>query len=70
MLGCKPADIPIEQIQCCRRHDDRWGIFHSLVARLIYLSHTRPNIACTMNVASQFMHSPKEVHFEVIHRIL
>ena len=33
-----------------------------LIGRLIYLSHTRPNIAHVMSVISQFMHSLKEVH--------
>ena len=29
---------------------------------LIYLSHTRPNIAFAINLVSQFMHNPTEEH--------
>lgn len=37
---------------------------------MIYLSHTRPDIAYAMNVVSQFMHNPKEVHLQAVYRIL
>ena len=36
-----------------------------LVGRLIYLSHTRPNITYAMSMISQFMHNSKEAHLEV-----
>ncbi|RVW57717.1 Retrovirus-related Pol polyprotein from transposon RE1 [Vitis vinifera] len=38
--------------------------------RLIYLSHTRPDIAFSVNMVSQFMHAPGPEHFEVVYRIL
>ncbi|KAL6318642.1 hypothetical protein AAG906_000720 [Vitis piasezkii] len=37
---------------------------------LIYLSHTRPDIAYAMSVVSQFMHCPSEEHMEAVIRIL
>jgi len=37
---------------------------------MIYLAHTRPDIAFSVNVVSQFMHSPYEEHLEVFYRIL
>ena len=40
------------------------------MGRLIYLSHTRPDIAYAVSVVSQFMHSPKERHQEAVYRIL
>jgi len=45
------------------------GMYQQLVCRLIYLTHTRPNIAY-VNVVSQFIHSPHESHMEAIYRIL
>jgi len=41
-----------------------------LVRKLIYLSHTRPNITYEVNVASQFMHDPQKLHMDVVERIL
>jgi hypothetical protein len=37
---------------------------------LIYLSHTRPDIAYAMSVVSQFMHSPSEEHMDAVMGIL
>ena len=45
-------------------------MYQSIVGKLIYLSHTRPNIAYAVSVISQFMHSPKEVHLQATHRTL
>ena len=44
--------------------------YQRLVGRLIYLSHTRPDIAFSVNMVSQFMHAPRPEHFEVVYRIL
>ncbi|RVW99728.1 Retrovirus-related Pol polyprotein from transposon RE1 [Vitis vinifera] len=44
--------------------------YQRLVGRLIYLSHTRPDIAFAVSVVSQYMHSPKESHLEVVYKIL
>ena len=44
--------------------------FQRLIGRLIYLSHTRPDIAFAASRVSQFMHSPGQEHFEVAYKIL
>ncbi|PON55254.1 hypothetical protein PanWU01x14_189430 [Parasponia andersonii] len=41
-----------------------------MVGRLIYLSHTRPDITFAVSTVSQFMHSPCKAHLEAIYRIL
>ena len=41
-----------------------------MVGRLIYLSHTWPDIAYVVGIVSQFMHEPKELHLQVVYRIL
>nr|KYP37763.1 hypothetical protein KK1_041022 [Cajanus cajan] len=46
------------------------GRYQRLVGKLIYLSHTRPNIAYAVNVVSQFMHDPRKPHMDAVERIL
>lgn len=41
-----------------------------MVGKLIYLSHTRPDIAYAISVVSQFMHNPSKEHIEAVVRIL
>ncbi|KAL5825490.1 hypothetical protein ACOSQ3_021553 [Xanthoceras sorbifolium] len=55
-LGCKPATVPIEQnhrlgdaVDDVRVNRER---YQRLVGRLIYLSHTRPDIAYAVSVVS------------------
>ena len=74
MLDCKPADTPMVQnhglqIKEGGKPTDR-GRYQRLVGKLIYLSHTRPDIAYAVGVVSQFMHAPQEEHWEAVLRII
>lgn len=73
-LGCKPVDTPIEfNHGLCDTPDDPMidrGSYQGLVGKLIYLAHTRRDIAFAMSVASQFMHNPKEIHLKAVQRTL
>ena len=40
------------------------------MGKLIYLGHTRPDIAYAVSVVSQFMHAPSEAHMDAVNRIL
>ena len=44
--------------------------YQKLIGKLLYLSHTRPNICYVVNVLSQFMHSPRNSHFQAANRVL
>lgn len=44
--------------------------YQRLVGKLIYLSHTRPDIAYTVSLVSQFMHCRSENHMSDVIRIL
>jgi hypothetical protein len=44
--------------------------YQRLVGKLIYLSHTRPDICYVVSIVSQFMHCPSEEHMDVVVRIL
>ncbi|KAM1912364.1 hypothetical protein ACFX14_000440 [Malus domestica] len=74
MLDCKPVDTPIEQNHCLGLFPNQVPThkeqYQRLVERLIYLSHTRPDIAYAVSVVSQFMHSPSEAHMDAVTRIL
>ncbi|XP_062089616.1 uncharacterized mitochondrial protein AtMg00810-like [Humulus lupulus] len=73
MLGCKPSITPIELGDKTKMFEgdpvDK-GRYQQLVGKLIYLSHTRPNIAFAVSLVSQFMHDPCQGHFNVVYRIL
>ena len=74
LLECKPVDTPIVQnhklgIYPNQKPTDK-GRYQRLVGKLIYLSHTHPDIAYAMSVVSQFMHCPSEEHMEAVIRIL
>jgi hypothetical protein len=72
--ACKPASTPIDpNLRLGQAEEDAAvdrEMYQHLVGRLIYLSHTRPDIAYAVSVISQFMHSPKEVHLQAAHRVL
>lgn len=74
MLDAKPADTPIVQNHKLEftpggPTTDRER-YQRLVGKLIYLSHTRPDIAYAVGVVSQFMHNPQKHHLDAVFRIL
>ena len=74
MLGCKPAESPIEpnvKLQPTEAENVKnKEHYQRLVGRLLYLSHTRPDISFSVNMVSQFMHALGLAHFEVVYMIL
>ncbi|XP_048435486.1 uncharacterized mitochondrial protein AtMg00810-like [Pyrus x bretschneideri] len=74
MLGCKPVETPIvKKHHLCLNPSQKLvdkGRYQRLVGRLIYLAHTRPNIAYALSVVSQFMHSPNVNHIAAVMHIL
>ena len=74
MMGCKPADTPIEpntklgtEEGSSPTNRDR---YQRLVGRLIYLTHTRPDICYPVSLVSRFMNNPTESHMRAVNRIL
>ena len=61
LLAYKVAETPIEhnlKLQLPKPEEVKnKEQFQRLVGRLIYLSHTRPDIVFVVSVVSQFMHS-------------
>ncbi|KAI3759441.1 hypothetical protein L6452_07265 [Arctium lappa] len=74
MVDCKPADTPMivnqklymkEKAELAEKER-----YRRMVGKLIYLSHTRPDIAYAVGVVSQFMHQPQKAHMEAVLRII
>ena len=74
MLGCKPIDTPMDPNNKLSNSSMQIpvdnGRYQRLVGKLIYLAHTRPDIAFAVSCATQFMHDPYEKHLKAVYRIL
>ncbi|KAL5854358.1 hypothetical protein ACOSQ3_004176 [Xanthoceras sorbifolium] len=74
MLGCKPPDTLMDATTKLGAKGDSKtidkGRYQRLVGKLIYLSHTRPDIGFAVSSVSQFMNNPNEEHMKAIYLIL
>ncbi|GJS14014.1 putative RNA-directed DNA polymerase [Tanacetum coccineum] len=74
MLDCKPIETPIETNHKLSILPDQVPTnkerYQRLVGKLIYLSHTNPDIAYAVSVVSRFMHAPSKVYMKAVYRIL
>jgi len=73
-IGCKPISTPMDpNRKLCKVEEGSTvdkKMYQTLVGKLIYLAHTRPDIAHSVSVINQFMHEPKESHLQAVYRIL
>ncbi|XP_073119837.1 secreted RxLR effector protein 161-like [Henckelia pumila] len=74
MSGCRPVDTPMDpNINIGLKKDcppvDK-GIYQILVGKLIYMSHTRPDIGFVVSFIGQFMNNPTEEHMDAAYRVL
>ena len=64
MTTYSPASTPMEENLKLCMHSNQVPAnkehYQRLVGRLMYLAHTRPDLAYVLSVVSQFMHSPSE----------
>ncbi len=67
LLGAKPASIPIEQNHKLALATGSFlndpKPYRRLVGRLIYLCFTRPKLAYSVHISSQFMQQPRIDHW-------
>ena len=73
-IGCKPVSTPIDPNHKLGEAKEEPVVdkrmYQRLVGRLIYLAHSRPDIAYSVSVISQFMHDPRESHLQAVYRVL
>ena len=74
MSACQLADTPVEEglklfVETNQVPVNK-GRYQRLVGRLMYLAHTRPDLAYALSIVSQFMHNPGEQHMNVVICIL
>jgi len=74
LLGTKPAATPLEQNHRLASDDGPLLAdpkpYRRLVGRLIYLTHTRPDLCYSVHVLSQFMQTPREAHWDAALRVV
>ena len=72
--ACKLVDTPIEVNHGLTIYPDQVPTnkerYQRLVGKLIYLTHTRPDISYAVSAVSQFMHNPSDRHMGAVNRIL
>ena len=74
MIHCKPDSTPMNVNEKLTAEDGS-GLadarrYRSIVGRLIYLTHTRPDLSFAVGLLSRFMHHPTKHHFGAAKRVL
>ena len=74
MENCKPIKTPLNTNEklCLNDGGDKINekYFRSIVGSLMYLTHTRPDIAFAVSLISRFMYKPSKFHLGTAKRIL
>ena len=74
MTDCAPVTTPIDPNVKLGEGGDSPPVNHyqyqQIVGKLLYLTHTRPDISFAVNLLSQFMHAPCEVHRQPANRVI
>ena len=74
LLGCKPASTPMDYTAKISKSSGATyadaSSYRRLIGRLLYLTHTRPDISFAVGCLSQFLDSPTVVHHQAALRIV
>eukprot|EP00253_Pinus_taeda_P031088 PITA_31088 len=74
MEDCKPAPSPFQSgvklsVSCTSPEVDA-TLYRQLVGKLLYLTHTRPDLSFAVGLVARFMENPRESHWKAAKRIL
>ncbi|GJT70423.1 ribonuclease H-like domain-containing protein [Tanacetum coccineum] len=77
LLACKPFATPLEQNLAISNEPtevdkvlDNVTEYQMLIGKLIYLTHTRPDISYLVHCLIQFMHKPLRSHIKIALKVL
>nr|GEW89492.1 ribonuclease H-like domain-containing protein [Tanacetum cinerariifolium] len=77
LLACNPSATPLEQNLSMTNEPtvsdpvlDNVTEYQKLIGKLIYLTHTRPDISYSVHCLSQFMHKPLKYHLKIALKVL
>eukprot|EP00253_Pinus_taeda_P018781 PITA_18781 len=73
MEDCKPAPSPFQSgvklSVSCTSPEVVATLYHQLVGKLLYLTHTRPDLSFVVDLVARFMQNPRESHWKAAKRI-
>ncbi|XP_013674157.1 uncharacterized mitochondrial protein AtMg00810-like [Brassica napus] len=73
-LSCKPVTVSMEPNQKLSESTGTLlpdsSVYRKIVGRLLYLTHTRPDITYAVHKLSQFMAAPRSDHLTAAYRVL
>ena len=74
MEDCKPAPSPFQSgvklsVTCTSPEVDA-TLYRQLVGKLLYLTHTHPDLSFDVGLVARFMQNPRESHWKAAKRIL
>eukprot|EP00253_Pinus_taeda_P031679 PITA_31679 len=74
MEDCKPSPSPVQSgvklsVSCTSPEVDA-TLYRQLVGKLLYLTHTRPDLSVAIGLVALFMQTPRESHWKAAKRIL
>ncbi|GJW75444.1 ribonuclease H-like domain-containing protein [Tanacetum coccineum] len=77
LLGCKPVSTPMEPNSVLSYTPTKTDYsldnitgYQNILGKLIYLTHTRPDIAYSVHCLTQYMHSPLKSHLNYALNVL
>lgn len=76
LLDSKPLSIPLDRNiklfdnVTFRALITNPSVYRSLVGKMLYLTFTRPDINYSVHLLSQFLHAPRQKHFDTLIRVL
>eukprot|EP00253_Pinus_taeda_P027535 PITA_27535 len=74
LTDCKPAPSPFQSrvklsVSCTSPEVDA-TLYRQLVGKLLYLTHTRPDLFFAVGLVARFLQNPRESHWKAAKRIL